>query len=66
MLSTPRDAFDLIGLQEKYPLPPVVSDSFRLPFAHQQHLLRGAYFVDGLLADSVAPSPYGGGAYYYG
>lgn len=62
----PQDTFDLIKQGEKHPLPAVLSDSFHLPFAHQQRLLRGAYFVDGLLADSVAPSPYGGGAYYYG
>lgn len=66
LLGAPRDTFDLIGLQDRHPLPPTISDSFHLPFAHQQHQLRGAYFVDGLLADSVAPSPYGGGAYYYG
>lgn len=61
-LAAPRDTFDLNERDSRTP----DADSLRLPFAHQQRLLQGAYFVGGLLADSVAPSPYGGGAYYYG
>ena len=61
-LAVARDTFDLNGQDSRTP----EQDSLRLPFAHQQRFLRGAYFVGSLLADSVAPSSYGGGAYYYG
>lgn len=61
-LAVARDTFDLNGPDSRTP----EQDSLRLPFAHQQRFLRGAYFVGNLLTDSMAPSPYGGGAYYYG
>ena len=64
-LAAPRDTFDLVG-QLRHDQRSPDEDRLHLPFAHQQRLLRGAYFVGGLLADSVTPSPYGGGAYYYG
>ncbi|TGE21009.1 hypothetical protein [Hymenobacter metallicola] len=41
-------------------------DSLRLPFAHQQRLLRGAYFIGSMLEDSAARNTYGGGAFYCG
>ena len=65
LLAAPRDTFDLLAQEmrgEHSPEP----DSLHLPFAHQQRLLRGAYFIGGLLGDSTALNTYGGGAYYYG
>jgi hypothetical protein len=65
LLAAPRDTFDLLGQEERDKRDPMI-DSLHLPFAHQQRLLQGAYFISGMLADSVTPTPYGGGAYYYG
>jgi hypothetical protein len=65
LAATPRDTFDLLPQLERHPVGSI-SDSFRLPFAHQQRWLQGAYVIGGMLQDSVTPTPYGGGAYYYG
>lgn len=65
LLAAPRDTFDLLGQEARGERDPMI-DSLHLPFAHQQRLLRGAYVIGGMLADSVTPTPYGGGAYYYG
>jgi hypothetical protein len=64
-LTAPLDTFDLIEQESRVKRSPE-QDSLHLPFAHQQRLLRGGYFIGNLLADSTTPSSYGGGAYYYG
>jgi hypothetical protein len=61
-----RDTFDLVGMMRREEPPPSEADSLHLPFAHQQRLLHGAYFISRMLDDSTALTTYGGGAFYYG
>jgi hypothetical protein len=65
-LVAPRDTFDLLIEENRVGFSFQV-DRLHLPYAHQQRLLRGAYFIGGMLTqDSTALNTYGGGAYYCG
>lgn len=65
-LGVARDTFDLPAQWKREEPPPSEADSLHLPFAYQQRLLHGAYFIGGMLDDSTARNTYGGGAFYYG
>lgn len=65
-LVAPRDTFDLVGGPGRDVPPPPEADSLRLPFAHQQRLLQGAYFMGPLLDDSTALNTCSCAAFYYG
>lgn len=64
-LVTPRDTFDFVALTDRKGFSFEV-DSLRLPFVHQQRLLRGAYFIGGMLTQDSTALNTRGSAYYVG